>query len=399
MLSALKNPRVNQIKSRAPDLEVLHHASSAELRLLRKTRIRNREGSAGLLVVLILVLVGIAAFLVLELSPQSGMQPPTNVGLAPTAAPSGNSASRASSTGISAPSADVFQVERRAGQGPDPAKDSNRFLGTGSLRGFIQTGLDIPFPEVWTLVIEPSKMLIGSDKAVSQRVEITGGEDEFEVTGLPLAGYSLRGEADGLNGSTVNVLLERTSSSAYVALELSPAGFITGNLVDFEDAALEGIEVWLLRTSGTGLGASQTGARKTMTGADGTWRFTDVLDGPYALTFGSLEAPLIPPSALTFRAPSLTWPAPDLPPLAMLTVTVLDDAGNPVGGARVRGSGTMGGAIDVKTTSNGQAILRHLQPGRYRLHADHDAYGEGFVQRRFEGGEKDQVTLTLTRRF
>lgn len=397
LLLAQMNPEVNPTKCLEARQNQLTPLSSVEMGRFGEGRVRNREGSAALLIVLILVLASACAYLLMSSADQTGVLPPSNAGLPPTIAAGGTPQDSGASKVMTAPSADSFHAEKRTGQGPSPAQNTNRFDGSGTLRGFIQTTQEIPFPETWTLVIEPSSMLIGSKEAVTKRIEITGGSDEFEVKDLPLAGYSLHGEAPGLNGSEVNVLLERTSPSAYVSLNLSPSGFIVGSLVDHEGAPLEGILIWLAEKGGAALATSQTGARQTQTDADGTWRFPNVLDGPYTLTYGSLEAPLVPPSSLTFRAPSLTVPAPELPLFATLTVTVVDDTGIPVAGARVRGTGSQGSAIDAMTTSNGEAILRNLTPGRYRLRANHDVYGEGFVQRRFEGGENQQVLLPLTR--
>lgn len=281
----------------------------------------------------------------------------------------------------------------RASKGPSAVDEAKRFEGTGSLRGFIQMTDDLPLPSTWTLVIQPSPSLMGSELATTQTIEISG-TDEFEVANLPLAGYSLHGEADGLNGDSINVLLERTSSSAYVTLNLSPAGFMAGQLVDYLGAPLEGLSVWLTKGSG-GKFAPQTGALETTTLADGTWRFEKVLDGIYTVSYGSLISPLTVPSTITFRAPSLTIPAPELPPLSTFTIQVVDETDSPVSGARVRGNGVGGSVFDLTTNSNGEAILRHLKPGRYTLYCSHDIYGEAQAQRRFRDGENATVKVIL----
>ena len=141
-----------------------------------------------------------------------------------------------------------------------------------------------------------------------------------------------------------------------------------------------------------------TGGRKTYSLADGTWRFDVVLDGPHTLVYGTPTAPMVAPVELQFHAPSLTVPSPDFPELASLDILVTDELAQPVTGASVRGSGSKGGSFELVTPSDGLLKLRNLMPGHYRFSASHELFGEGRLERRFEGGEDDVEVITLVQR-
>ena len=296
-----------------PSCGPLQRPPSAQWGPFGERRSAKTAGSAAWLLLALGLLIAVAGYVLLIGGDQSEKQGPLDGGPASGA----NSDALGRSSSMSAPQ----DTGSRTSEGAAGLDESKRFAGKGSLRGFIQMTTDQPLPATWTLVIEPSSSLVGSELATTQTVEITG-TDEFEVTDLPLAGYSIYGQADGLNGAAVNVLLERTSNSAYVTLGLSPAGFLTGQLVDYLGTPLEGVSVWLTKGSG-GMFAAQTGALETKTLADGTWRFDKVLDGFYSVAYGSLTSPLVPPSTISFRAPSLTMPAPELPPLSTFTIQVV----------------------------------------------------------------------------
>ena len=263
-------------------------------------------GSAALLLVLLmLVVLGFVAYLWLlpvSAPPGPGPAPVTQT---PTESRTSKSAERPAAP---APTAEDRVVAAAPATGPRRVDDSNRFHGRGSLRGSVDTTVGKDFPATWTLILEPSRALTGREGAVAKRIEFTGDEREFEVPDLPLAGYAVRAEAPGYNGLPVHVLLERTSSSAYVMLQLGPAGFLTGRLNGSTGEPLEGIPVWLFDGAAPPAAQVPTGGRKTYSLADGTWRFDVVLDGPHTLVYGTPTAPMVAPVELQFHAPSLTVP-------------------------------------------------------------------------------------------
>jgi len=351
------------------------------------------SGSAPLIVLaLLLVLGGFVAYL--WLVPISTPAPATGSPVSHTPSDSRTPRERPSSPALAiAERAEAAPTHPAA---PTARNQADRFRGRGSLRGTVDTSTGKHFPAEWTLVVEPSRALAGSERAVTRRYEFTADERDFEIPDLPLAGYSVRAEAEGFNGLAAHILLERTSSSAYLMLQLSPAGFVTGQLLDSEGAPVDGIEVWIFPGKAPPLGQSGPGGRQTTTLPDGTWRFDSVLDGPHSLVFGAPIAPLVAPIEINFRAPSLTVPAPKLPELARLEILVIDATQLPVAGASVRGSGSRGGSFDLETPATGTVQLEHLVPGHYRFTISHELYGEARLERRFTGGE-DQTEVVVLR--
>jgi len=372
-----------------------------DMSTLPRTALRGsrQAGSAAWIVLtLLVVILGFVAYL--WLVPVSS---PPGPGGPVTHTPDGSRSPQESAPSFPS-SPDPLASERVESAPSQPASGvrasaGDRFKGRGSLRGTVDTSTGKDFPAQWTLVLEPSHALAGSESAVSKRLEFTADERDFEIPDLPLAGYAIHAEAPGYNGLSAHILLERTSSSAYVMLQISPAGFITGQLTDSEGVPVDDIEVWLFNGKPPALGQSKSGGRSTTTLPDGTWRFESVLDGPHSLVFGAPLSPLVPPVQINFRAPSLTVPSPKLPVMATLEIMIIDEAQQPITGARLRGSGTRGGSFDLETPPDGILHLKHLMPGHYRFTASHEAFGEGQLERRFEGGENDTEVIVLGRRL
>lgn len=271
----------------------------------------------------------------------------------------------------------VPEREEAAGSTPDlhlradsgrPDPDAGRFQGgAGQIRGYIETADTTPFPTVWQLVLEPSTTLTGRERAERRVIEFQAGEQEFVISDLPLAGYDLMPRAAGMNGRRHPVLLERNNDNPYVTLQLHPAGFILGRVVDHEKLATAGLEVTLQALT-------REGVFETRTDTIGNYRFDDVLDGEYRLVFGPLTSPLLPPQSLRFSAPTMTVPDKQLPPLLRLNLLVLGPDHLPVFEAQVTGAGSDGGLVDVQTDAFGRATALFLPAGRYRLTAKHELY-------------------------
>ena len=247
--------------------------------------------------------------------------------------------------------------------------------GTAEIRGYVETSDTTPFPQRWSLALEPSTTLVGRELVEARVVEFSGGVQEFRVANLPLGGYDLIARAEGMNGRRHAVLLNRAGMSPYVTLQLYPAGYLVGRVVDDEGLATEGLRVTLR-------GAGLEEPRATETDSLGGYRFDQVLDGEYTLTFGDVRSPLLPPTSLRFTAPTMTVPDRELPPVSRLDLLVLDAEGQPVLGARVEGSGPKGGYVSGETDGQGRLRAAHLPPGRYRLTAEHEVLGR--VRRSFE---------------
>ena len=235
----------------------------------------------------------------------------------------------------------------------------------GVIRGEVLTEGGAQVPKTWTLHVRPHPWLAGHETAVDRRIELERGETSFEVRDLPLGGYLVEAIAPGLNCLPGNVMLVRGSEDQFVSIQLSPAGFIDGGVLEASGRPAEGLEVTLE--------SAATGERRTeATTAAGTFLFREVRDGEYRILFGRPDSPLLPPQSLVFTAPSMRFPTRTLPPAASLRVEVVDLALRPVAGARISGSASEGGAVDAVADANGAAVVRYLPPGSYRLDARSD---------------------------
>jgi len=235
------------------------------------------------------------------------------------------------------------------------------------LRGHVQAqGVD--FPESWTLLVRPSRTLIGREHATTRRIEFTRGEADFRVEGLPFAGYDVEARAPGLNGRSVPILLRKGNEAPFLNLILLPAGFIEGVITDPRGVPQENVPITLIAMpEGT--------ERTTQTDYSGVYRFEVVLDGPYELLVGLVKSPLIPErKSIAFRAPSLSLPNIELPPLAGLDLRVADDLNRSIQGVEVRASGSRGGSFTKKTDAEGRVSLRNIPEGRLRISFHHPDY-------------------------
>jgi hypothetical protein len=262
----------------------------------------------------------------------------------------------------------LAEVEREAPRQPtsmDPAPQALRpdaYEGRGRISGEVLVATGVTFPARWTLVIEPHPNLKGAEHAITKRVEFERGETTFDVPDLPLAGYRVRAEAEGLNCVHGAVNLVKGSEAVFVTLEFRPSGYIDGRVLASDGTPAEGVSV-VLETKATGV-------RRTLTtDANGQYVFKDVLDGAYTIFFGPPETPLVPPGEILFTAPSLRFKECTLPPLGALVVEARTESGSPLSDAEVSGFGALGGALRARTDFRGLVRVAWLQPGEYRLEA------------------------------
>ena len=368
---------------------------------------QNRHGSAAYVVLFLLaVCLGLVAYLWLGGSgkmAQSGARPVIQNQPEAPLDPHRNDHLGTRSVADATDAAPTTRSDAAVDPSGTVTLDPGRFKGRGSLAGTVSVQAGTSFPSAWTLVLEPSRLLQGREFAKPKRFDFAAGETDFAIDDLPLAGYDVHAEAPDMNGLAVPVLLERSSSHAYIMLELIPAGTISGYVNDHTCSPLEGIEVWLhkdpthggLSGAGTGLNlATQSGTRQ-VSGPDGSYAFQGVLDGYYQLRFGSTLHPLVDPISIQFRAPSLTVPAPKLPPLARLLLMVVDLSNQPVAGAKLRGFGSKSGTFEFETPPNGRIELTNLAPGRYEFTVEHELFGTARLQRQIQGGEDEVEVLVL----
>ncbi len=273
--------------------------------------------------------------------------------------------------------------------GAKPSDVAAAFDGRGILRGHVQVR-DAEYPMNWTLVIRPSRTLIGREHAVEKRVEFTQGERDFQVEDLPFAGYDVEVQASGLNGRALPVLLRKGNEAPFLNLILVPAGFLEGAITDELGAPQEGVPLTLI-------GVPEGAQRTAKTDYTGLFRFDDVLDGAYELIVGLPEAPLVKKrTSIVFRAPSMSLPNIELPPLAGLDLRMADDLNRSIEGVVVRGSGNNGGTFTKTSDFDGWVRIRHIPEGRLRLSFSHADYKASRANIELKKGRVLERTWVLT---
>lgn len=267
------------------------------------------------------------------------------------------------------------------------AASPSRFQGSpGSIRGHIEIDSAAPFPLEWKLVIGPSRTLFGREHAVERTIEFHDGTQDFEVTGLPLGGYDVRAEAEGMNGYPVSVLLEKRASNPYVNLRIGLAGYVEGAVVDVNSVSVVNLEISLESL------ADKT-KRTTLTDNLGRFRFERVNDGGYRLHFGYPYSPVADARVFQVQAPGIVLPPEEVPELGEIYLLALDPFGAGIINATVRGTGTEGGYVEGTTDEQGLLSVPNLRPGHYRLRVESPEGASERTRTEVVAGERIDVTV------
>lgn len=270
------------------------------------------------------------------------------------------------------------------------ADERLRFAGNGVLEGRLSVPRGVIAPRAWSLVLAPSSVLIGGDRARARRLEFREGELEFSIPDLPLGGYEVWAEADGMSGRHEHLLLARPDALlVYQDVHLVPLAYVEGRVLDETGAGVAGVPVFLrAREGGARLEARADGG--------GHYLFDRVPDGEYALEVGFADASLAAQRELLVVAPSLHVPVLEVPRLYELSVRVLDEDGLPLAGARVRGWGSRGGRVEALSDGAGLARQAWIPAGRVTLEASLDARpAAGRVREHLEFPAPDGAPLEL----
>jgi hypothetical protein len=240
---------------------------------------------------------------------------------------------------------------------------AERFRGNGRIEGFLDLPPGVAAPRPWTLVLEPSQVLMGGEHAERRRIVFEHGETEFTLEDVALGGYELRAVAERMSGPAELLLLARPDSQRVIVhVALQPAAFVEGLVEDATGAPVADLPLHLHLLAG---GEQRT----THSDARGAYLFEDVPDGEYRLFAGHPMSPVVPALDLAVSPPSLHVPRIVLPPLGEIRALVVDADGLPVAEARVEGWGANGGRVEVRTDAQGEALQRFLPAGRYNLRA------------------------------
>lgn len=354
-----------------------------------------RRGRARLLILVLLASASALAVLMWTMrgkSPAaSGAAGPRSPAVADETQSPQNPALRYEIGGDPAWEAPTERVPRDRRARTDPA---TRFAGSGTLEGRLSLPPGVVAPRAWTLVLAPSSALIGGDRVRERRVDFEGSELEFSLSDLPLGGYEVWAEAEGMSGRHEHLLLARPDAVlVYQDLRLVPLAFVEGRVIDADGAGVGGLPV-LLRPHGAGP------PRTASTEPGGRFRFERVPDGEYRIEVGFADASLAQPRELDVRSPSLLVPVLEVPRLHELAVLVLDADGQPLAGARVRGWCDRGGRVDARSDAAGIARSSWIPAGRLTLEAlqpDRPEAGLAVVHHDFPPADDAPIQIRLQR--
>lgn len=243
------------------------------------------------------------------------------------------------------------------------ADERTRFAGTGVLEGRLRLPPGVPAPRTWSVVIAPSPVLIGGEHARPMREELTDGELEFSLTDVPLGGYEVWAEAEGMSGHHEHLLLARPDATlVYQDLRLVPLAIVEGRVVDEDGVGAAGLPMFLRPLAGSA-------ALETRADGAGNYRFERVPDGEYRIEAGFTDASLAPVRELAVVSPSLRVPTLEVPRLHEVVALVLDDEGLPLSDALVRGWCRGGGRVEARSDAAGLARQPWIATGRLTLEA------------------------------
>jgi hypothetical protein len=341
------------------------------------------------------LLIGVVAVAALALCIAWWMtRSPANVVTATPAPVAGAAASAANDESFH-----VLGVERetpnaQAGERPPapyPAElfDPRRYEGNAHLRVFASVKQGAQFPRAWSLLFEPSKTLIGGEHAVPRRFDFKNGETKLEVDDLALGGYDVRAEAQGMCSLVQQQLFSKPNDvDVVMQVELYPAGFLAGRVIDAHSQAVEGLPVALESKT-------DRARREVLTDPAGNYVFESVTDGDYWLFAGNPDAPLAPPRDVAFLAPTLHMPDIEVPVLGEVSVRVVTSSGAPVADAKVECFGNAGGRGALVTDVNGRALARFLPAGTVRFVASTSSGAVGREQFDLEPGARGEIEIKV----
>ena len=286
---------------------------------------------------------------------------------------------------------------------PLPYREMPRsYDGQGEISGEVFPATGEPFPDRWTLRIRPSQFATGREQAISKDLEFEGAQTTFEVRDLPMASYTVQVAAEGQASRPVEVSLFRieggqpgaSKERSHIMLRFEPLSEVRVELLDALGQPALGLPIVLE--------AQATRERwEAVTDARGMARIQEVPEGLFRLYVGSPQAPHMEAATLkVLRTEASTWRG-ELPPTQTITVRVIDDEARVLPDAVVRGHGPV--PVDVRTDQNGEAVLRYLPFGRYRLRGEHAASQSGgrqtvVIPLNGPDAHNERVTLTLRRK-
>jgi len=272
---------------------------------------------------------------------------------------------------------------------PAAAFDPARFDGVARLEIFLVVQGDYSGP--WTLSLEPSKVLLGGERAVARHVEYPSDQRHVVLDDVQLGGYVVRAIAPGMECAPLFVQFSQPDElDVVLQLRLFDAGSLSGRVVGANGQPVERMEVRVRRGDPDLELVASTDSR-------GEYVFERLLDGEYVVVVGRAESPLATRD-VAFSAPGFTMPDIALPPLGELSVRVLDSNAKPVTSASVSVIGLASGALKGTTDEQGYARFPHCVSGSATVVADHPDWSTQTRQFRFDAELPEQVEVRLAPR-
>lgn len=362
----------------------------------------SRRGSAALLLLMVLAVgLGLGAWMWLS----SGTEAPTD----PAAARAGEPATAPGTAVLVAPTPAEDAGPRpvggiTAGEAGIYTKMERSYDGTGSIRGEVRVH-GAPYPDGWTLELTPSLLAAARDRAVSRTIQSEPGQRDFELLDLPMAGYRITVRAPGLAANPQEVALFKLKGYEHlpgvnqvnVSMTLKPIAYVDGAIRTHAGEVADGLRVYLApQASG-----DDSSRKEAVTDISGLFRFDDVSSGDWMLYVGSPVTPTMPPVPVRVGVQPVRMDEITLPPLGTLRLIALDALGRGFPDVKLtaylRGQGV--GNFTATTDGQGEATVRYLTPGPWRVRGDYQKEGDTDAQSRADiqvvAGENDLVEIHM----
>ncbi len=329
-------------------------------------------GAAGvgwlLALLLVIVVAGAAVWKGLGGVEPNGMQDLAQRDSAPTLQASPELAASEATDGPRA----VSGVE--AGPAGAYASMDRVFEGTGMIFGEVQVEAGVPYPETWTLTLEPSRVAKGKEKAITRTITSEPGQRDFQLGDLPMASYRLSVSAEGLVARPQEVALFKLAgyehmpgvNVVHVTSRLVRVASVEGRVRQASGDMAVDYPLYLIDRMNP-----KEGRMETVTDSAGGFIFSDVPSGNWILRTGHPVHSTTSPQPVLVDLVPVAVDEILLPPLATLEVTTTDAYGRPFPDVELvgylRGSGN--GSFRTKTDAYGRATMPYLTPGPWRVNA------------------------------
>lgn len=250
------------------------------------------------------------------------------------------------------------------------------FDGKGMIFGEVQVESGLPYPEQWTLTIEPSRVAPGRERAVTRTITSEPGQRDFQLRDLPMASYRISVVAKGLVARAQEVALFKLEgyehmpgvNVVHVTSRLIQVASVEGRVRQGDGDMAVDLPVYLVDRNQLGEGG---GRHEATTDNGGGFRFDEVASGSWILRTGHPVHSLTSPMPVTVNLSPIALDELQLPPLATLELEATDIYGRPFPNVDLVGylRGTGNGSFRRTTDAFGRAKVPYLAPGPWRVTA------------------------------